>query len=428
MERQTLKLIINDQLTDFLTLPPSSIARDYPFYEQKGDQKEAVVVLGVRRSGKSFFLKLTADRVKGRANICYLDLDDPRLISFTADDFQTAVELWQEMSNYDSKRPSWIFLDEPQNVTGWEKWVTYLAKQKNQYVMLTGSNSNMLSSELATFLTGRHKEINFYPLSFAELVNVRHPELMGKELSSAKRALLFKLLESYVNFSGFPRPQLDADSKLLQQYFKDIVYKDVAARRKGLQAQLLIQMGTELMTNNTRLINKSRLAKEYGLQQPKSVTAYLELFKQCFLIYELRSFSPSLRKQNRSLPKFYAVDAALARHVGFRVLEDLGSSMENVVFIELLRRGFEVFYWSSKDKFEVDFIARRQGESPLAIQVCYDLSNPNVQEREIRALESAYQELGIKDLLLLTPTVPLNIKSPSKRVKITSLFSWLLER
>ena len=426
MDKSTLETIISDQLAEFLSFPTETIVRQTTNLKLDikaiSKYKEAIIILGVRRCGKSFLMKLIAKELAESAQIFYLDLDDPRLISFQANDFQLAYEIWLK-SAININKPSHLFIDEPQNVAGWERWVTFFSKQRNCHVIITGSNSTMLGSSLATHLTGRHREFNLFPLSFSEVLNSSKLALFNESSTSIKKAKIAALLDNYFKYGGMPRAFLDCDRALLIQYYKDIVIKDIAPTRSGAKIRELIELGNFLMSNNTKLVNKSKLAKQLGFKQQRTITHYIQGFLDCFLFYEIKKFNASVRKQARSLPKYYCVDPAMAGVLGFTVLENKSSSLENYVFLELKRRGYEVFYWTSKEGWEVDFLARKHGEKTLAVQVCLDLSNKEIIERETRVITSLAKEMKIRELLIVT-LEPYRAGGIDKNIRIEQFEEW----
>lgn len=393
MDKLILENAMRELVANFMALPESYIPRNaLAGIKLSG---ESTVISGVRRCGKSFFMKLLAQELQKEAAIFYLDFDDPRLINFSTEDFETAYKLW--LSWFPTLPEQVVmFFDEPQNVLGWELWINFFAAKPNHKVVLTGSNSKMLSSDLSTHLTGRQRLIELTPLSFSEVSRTHNPS------QSKNDSELGGLLNRYIKFGGFPRVWLTEETALLGQYFKDIVIKDISTRKGAAPAKVNIELGLSLMTQASRLVNKSTLARQLGFKQQRTISKHIGAFIDCFLFTEVRLFSPSLKKQQRSLAKFYPVDHALARHTRFSVFDDKSFCLECMVASELRRRGYELYYWKSKDNFEVDFIAFKLGAEPIAVQVCIDISSKDVMEREVRALEACYNELQIHSLYIIT--------------------------
>lgn len=389
---------------------------------------ESTVISGVRRCGKSYLLKLFALQVATEYEILYLNFEDPRLLSFSADDFEVAYELFLG-GIPDLTKPIAILLDEPQMVDGWEHWANFFAEKPNHLIGITGSNSKLLSSDLATYLTGRHRVIELFPLSFREVVGNSLLPFEGDR--EKKRAQVQKHFDRYLKLGGFPRVWRSEDVELLGQYYKDIVLKDISTRKGTAPARVNMELGLYLMSNAAQQINKTKLAKLFGFKQQRTITKHISAFIDTYLFTEVKLFSPSPRKQMRSLSKYYPIDHALARQIRFTVFDDLSLSLEIMVAGELRRRGFEIFYWRSSKNYEVDFIARKMGQGLIAVQVSLDLEDPAVFEREVRSLQACYQELGIHSLVVITlfdsttlTPPPADLDAPS--IEVRSFTEWAL--
>jgi len=293
-----------------------------------------------------------------------------------------------------------FFYDEIQQVPGWERWVRYLATKSNHKVFVTGSNSEMLSSELASTLTGRHTPLHLTPLSYQEIASYWG---VAKDASSQSKVERFKVINQLLTIGGFPRPFLDNETSLLPIYFSDIINRDIIRRRKVRHGSALIRLGDLLCRENTRLFNRTKTAKLLGIKDLMTIDKYCEYFKECYLFYELRNYSLSLRKKLRSLSKFYCVDPALPATVAGSPSAGQSACFENLVFLELLRLFPQASfsYWHSPQKREVDFIVEQQGEL-VAIQVAQFIYNEQTLVREVEGLKEASQELGTGKLFLVT--------------------------
>ncbi len=427
LDKQLLEQVLADQLRSFLS-EESLAERDVSIIPHL-TTPEITVITGVRRCGKSTLMKLVARQIQNEFSIFYIDLDDSRLFDFTLQNFQDALEIWLKWRQKKENRIVFFF-DEIQNIAGWERWVTALAKNANYKVCITGSNATLLSSDLATHLTGRYTTIALMPFSFPEAVRLSNRSDMSSIVwrkSTEGRVALRRRLEEYLQFGGFPRAILSRSTHVLPQYYKDILEKDIihhhdVRNRKGITA-----LGRLLMSDVTKLFNKSSAAHEIGIERPATIGNYCSYFEECYLVSEVKGFSYSVRKQSRSLPKYYAVDVALARSVSFGFSANDGVALEQLVFLELLRREKEIFYWRSVDGFEVDFVTSRGKGIDEAIQVSLALSIPKTRERELRALEVVQRELNVKKLTLITldesePEIALGKGS----VRVVSFADWAL--
>lgn len=401
MEKKELQNILVDQSKQIFDA--SLWSRDIDLSSHLSSP-EISVITGVRRCGKSSLLSLIAKHLGTTEAIFYLNFEDVRLISFELDDFQKALDAWLELKQSTPEK-IFFFYDEIQNIEHWQRWVTHLAKNKKNKVFITGSNSNMLSGELASLLTGRYKPISLFPFSFSEIAN----RVLGEAIKapsaifdSEVRLELRRLLQIYIEQGGFPRVYLSKDKALLSQYFVDIVLKDIVVRKNIRNEKALLELGTILMSDTTGIVNKSKLASAIEVKDADTVSSYIHFLGETYLGFEMKCFHYSRQKHIRSLPKFYAVDHAMAAFVGGSITPDSGKTLENMVYIELLRRGYSPFYWVSKQGYEVDFVIKQGRTITHAIQVCVSLTNEQTRERELRALDAASKELKPAKLQVIT--------------------------
>jgi uncharacterized protein len=397
MDKLELKKILQDQIVDF-TSSKDILVRHLDL-ETHVRSPAVSVVLGVRRCGKSTLLRQIAMNLQ-TSQAFYISLDDPRLVDFKAKDFETVYEIWLENRN-PSKKDIVLFFDEVQEVNGWEKWINYFSETKRHKVFVTGSNSKLLSSELSTYLTGRHLDLYLTPLSFRELAQGK---LGTKEVTSDSEGLARaeQLFENYSQYGGFPRPFLDQSLGYLANYYSDIVQKDIIVRGKIRNKNAMLDLSKIVASETTRLVNHTKIARLLKLKDEATIRNYCRYIVQTYLYYELRCFSKSIRVQNRSLPKYYCIDHAMAQVNGFWKIQDPTRVLELIVCSELKRSEGKVFYWKSKKNLEVDFLIALGNTPDTAIQVCYSMEDVLTEEREVRALDAAYEELHVKKLVIIT--------------------------
>ncbi|MCC6220049.1 MAG: ATP-binding protein [Deltaproteobacteria bacterium] len=431
MLKNTLQNIIADQQLilgkALVNLHPRDVDLQYHLRSN-----EISVVTGVRRCGKSSLLKLVASESLKDRSVLYCNFDDPRLAGFLSSDFESLYLGWQELL---ASRPKGVLIcfDEIQNISAWERWAVHFAQLENHKVFVTGSNAKMLSSELATHLTGRHVVINLMPFSFKEIVQFETQALEPLSKATTEHNLaLRRLLEKYKKFGGFPKVYLEEDLSLLSQYFRDIILNDIALRKNVRNEKLLLELGNTIMTQNANLTNKSKVAKDLGIRERETVVNYFHYFEETFLAFEIRQYAYSLRRQQRSLAKFYSVDPALARHCGFQFSEDRGALLEHLVFLELRRRGYQVYYWKSAEGYEVDFVVKQGNNIEISIQVCSQPSSYDTVGREVRALLKAKEEIKSRRLLLISEDPisldPLRMESlDTSGIEVLSFIDWALE-
>src|SRR3989344_2903783 len=348
-------------------------------------QKDLCLALtGVRRSGKS---SLTVQLALGRLEeTFFFNFEDP--IFFPGASVEVLDQLLLLYEEETGKSPKLVILDEIQNVQGWERWVRKAIDLGHYQIVVTGSSSHLLSSEIATAISGRVIEQTVWPLSLSEYLI-----FLGKTPST--KASWLRALENYLRWGGFPKVILTPDENdriiLLKQYLSDIVLRDVVARHSIKSQQALHQVVSFYLTGLSCLhsYNSLRKAFEISIELASTLTGYLT---QAFLVFEMSRYHPNLKVQARDPKKIYVIDTGL-RTVSLQSdREDWGRLAENAVYLELRRRGKQAFYY--KQVQEVDFVITELGKPVDAIQVCYsDLQDQETRSREINALLECLQAL-----------------------------------
>lgn len=414
MEKQLLKDIMLDQKSIFLR-KEGLINRDIVL-DKYLTTEQVVVISGVRRCGKSSLLKLIKDKLELEEHqLCYFNFDDERItpdISIFDHIYTSHLELYNHEPVF--------FFDEVQVIPGWQKFVNRMHEQGSK-VYVTGSNAQLLSSEIATSLTGRTRTINLYPFSFAEYLRYIGHEYKSDRLSVQKRAQLQADLLKYLNHGGFPLVIKEGDIEIMNDWFQDILYRDIIARYRLTSIEEIRQMAVYLLTNIGKLFSYSTLQEITGLKSSKSVKDFLSYFESAFLFTYLRKFDYSVRKQIMNSRKVYAIDNAVVNRLGLNFSPNTGRLMENVVFIELQRRQKEVFYFQGKN--ECDFLLVEGLKVTQAIQVTYQLTSENL-EREKKGILEAMEKYKIPRGTIITYDEVYGISIEG--VEIISLSKWLL--
>ena len=377
------------------------------------------VVVGPRRAGKSFFALHTL----GRTGDCgYVNFDDERLLGLSDyDELLHAVD-----AIYDS--PETLLLDEIQNLSQWELFVNRLQRQGRR-LMVTGSNAHLLSSELATHLTGRHLLIPILPFSFEETLRIA-----SKRLTKAERK---DCLETYVQDGGFPEPllkQIDR-TEYLRTLTQAVLYKDIVKRHRIRAVQGLEDLARYLFSNVAKEYSYQALARVTRCRSVNTVEKYVRHLEEAFLFFSLRRFSFKVREQASYNKKIYCVDNGLALAMGFRFSGDRGRLYENLVAVALWKRrlnhAIEVFFWKNAQNEEVDFVIQEGTRVEALIQVCQRVDDPRVLDREIRALLKAGKELRCRNLFILSEeredTESFEWFGIKGRIQFVPLWRWLLE-
>lgn len=391
-----------------LIIPRSSLLRQ---------QKDLCLVLtGVRRSGKS---SMTVQLALGRLEkTFFFNFEDP--IFFSGASVEVLDQLLSLYEEEMGSSPKLVILDEIQNVQGWERWVRKAIDLGHYQIVVTGSSSHLLSSEIATAISGRVIEQTIWPLSFSEY-------LTFLEKTPSTKGTWLRALEDYLRWGGFPKVILTPDENdriiLLKQYLSDIVLRDVVARHSIKNQQALHQIVSFYLTGLSCLhsYNSLRKAFEISIELASTLTGYLT---QAFLVFEMSRYHPNLKVQTRDPKKIYVIDAGL-RSVSLQSdREDWGRLAENVVYLELRRRSKQVFYY--KQAQEVDFVITELGKPVDAIQVCYsDLEDPETRKREINALLECLQALKLPSGKILTLSLEDVLLKEGKVIHFIPLYQWL---
>ncbi|MEM3658097.1 MAG: ATP-binding protein [Candidatus Hadarchaeum sp.] len=399
----------------------------------------ATILLGVRRAGKSslaylFIRKLINQRTIEPKDTLVVNFEDPRFpSSIGVDDLMQIYEVY--LRKLDPSRHI-VLLDEVQDVAGWEKFVRYLLESKKAGVILTGSSSKLLGREISTVLTGRHVDAEVFPLSFREFLEFKGVQL-GTEVDVVKNRLrILRELEEYLKWGGFPEVTISESEmrkrELLVGYFNDIIMKDVV-KRFGVREIEKLESLVELYLSNISTLqsfNRLKDAVKLSLDTVERFSGYLELAR---MFFSTRKFEFSLKRQLKSVRKVYVIDPGFFHVKGFRVSENYGKLLENVVAIEMLRRTafsalpLEIYYWRDYQGKEVDFVVREGGDVKQLIQTCYEVEDREVKKREMTALVKASREVHCNNMLVVTWNHEGEEEFNGKRVKFVPLWKWLLE-
>ena len=402
MNIDVLQTVVADQLERILSRD-EGVPRDID-YVKAGRTRQITVITGVRRSGKS---TLMLQLVRRHKKFYYLNFDDDRLLQFTVDDFGELLQVFRSM--FESEV---IALDEIQNVPSWERFVRRIHDEGFK-IYLTGSNAKLLSSELATHLTGRYIRIELYPFSAMEVFRFRKIDPAGK--STATKASIRNTFLEYLEQGGFPEFLKYRDREFLKRVYDDIIYKDLIVRYGIRNISGFKKLSQYLFTNVTGEISYNGLKEILGFSSVASVREYISYLSEAYLFFEVYKYDTSLKRQYTSNKKGYVIDNGLRNMVAFRFSPDTGKLLENFVFLELRKRHDEVWFYRTRQNLEVDFYIPAQ---KLLYQVSHDITNEKTRLREIRSLSSAMQEVKIKNSFLLTTGQETVITDPAGTIHV----------
>ena len=394
------------------------LSRPYQQRHTKYDADELLqnplikLITGPRRVGKSVFALLM---LQGK-NFAYLNFDDNQLL-----------EKWDEdlaMSALDDVYPDYDFmlLDEIQNLPNWDLWVSKLYR-RGKNLIITGSNANMLSSEMATVLTGRYLQIEMLPFSLDETMRWKNISLDREE--QAAQAIV--LADDYMRNGGYPEtiPARSITKSYLSTLFDSILLKDVAQRHKVRNTSDLYNLASYLLSNFCNPISANELAGELGMSSVATTKKFCDYLNEPYLFFYLPRFNNKLKLMNKAPKKIYVVDNGFVQSTAFNLSENLGRLLKNQVFVELLRRGYipgqTLFYYRTRNDKEIDFVTRKGAKVEQLIQVCYDMNSEKTRKREFDALVEAAEELHCDNLLIITNSQEEQIEWKRTAILVTSI-------
>lgn len=389
-----------------------------PFIETQ----QVVIISGIRRCGKSSLLYLIKEKMQlNESEYCYFNFDDERVWAETS----LPDLIYQQHLSIYAKEPVFFF-DEIQNIPKWEKFVNRMY-EKGYKFFITGSNAQLLSSEISTSLTGRNKVLHLFPFSFLEYLRLKASSISLTRMTSAQKALVKHHAQGYLQMGGFPLILKEDNLDILSDYFRDILYRDIIARYGLSRTEEIRQLAIFLASHVGKRFSYRTLLTVSGLKSTHSVKDYLDYFRQSYLFYTVKKFDYSIKKQNANPQKVYAVDSAFANKLGFRFTEDRGRLLENVIYIELLRRKKEVFYHSDGGA-ECDFIVREGIKVTAALQVCWTLHHENLN-RELGGLQSALSTYDLDRGLLIVWEAPhQRLAALPEGIDLILASDWLVQR
>ena len=421
MNRDTLKQIMVDQKDIYLNNP--IISRHYPLEDNVN-----YCFVGIRRTGKSYMMYQQIKRLKATgvplSQIVYVNFEDERLLEMTADDLNTILEIGLEISGTDNK--PYLFLDEIQNIDGWEKFVRRIADMKYK-INITGSNSKMLSSEIASTLGGRFVIMNVYPYSFSEylIANGKQMDYLGT-ISTKDKADVIARYNEYVSYGEFPElVEIKNKRTFLNSIYQTVYLGDIITRNKvtnDFAIRLILKKIAESITKPLSFSRLTNILKSAGTSLGKqTVINYVGYMTDSYLLFTLSNYAAKL-VENETSPKYYFMDTGL---LGLMLLDCKSAQLENLVAIELIRRyGLENVYFF-ENNVEIDFYVPSQ---KLAIQVSMQvLDNMDTKERETRAFVKLNNFIPDVKCILITNSEEGTLNLDGIQIDVVPVWKWLLD-
>ncbi len=366
--------------------------------DRLSQNKEIIVLSGIRRCGKSVLLEHVR-RIHKSGNDYYFNFEDERLINFTIEDFevlhQTLISLYGVQNNF--------YFDEIQNIPQWELFVRRMYN-KGCKIYITGSNANLFSEELGTRLTGRYIPLHIYPISFAEF-SQEYISLEQIDFSTKDIGQLKEYYSKYLELGGIPAYIRNKDPEYLHSLYESILYRDIITRYKVGNPEALKKLLFFLASNCGKEVSLSKLLGMINsngkiIKSSTTISDYCSYIENSFLCFFVNRYDDNLKAQQQAPRKIYFIDHVLAKILGFRTSEDRGRTLENIVFVELKRRGLEVFYYSGAK--ECDFVIREGSRTQQVIQVCLELHDSSTRAREVSGLIEAMDKFSLSEGLIIT--------------------------
>ena len=394
-------------------VPEKNHPRVVEYYEKA---RNATSIIGMRRVGKTYVAfrriqELLSDGIP-LERIVYINFDDERLRGVSANDLKLIGEIHAAMYPEAAKEKCWYFLDELQDVDGWELFARRLVDSNRVQLCLTGSSAKLLSSEVATQLRGRSLDVEIFPLSFAEYLtfNGLVKTVPQTPFSPRTAGLLRNAMIRYLEEGGFPDIQgedLRIRNKLLQEYVNAVVYRDVIERHEISSTQALRYTLDYIIHNYARKISTRAISgalRAIGASDNRErISEYLQYFVNAYLIYPVSIRTDSLAVRRTNPDKFYIVDTGLIRAMTPKNDAERGWLLENLVFMHLRRGNNKIEYYINKSGGEVDFLVTDQNsKSRQLIQVAWNMEKSETSDRELSALRLARDEIKVKDCLIVT--------------------------
>jgi len=377
------------------------------------------LITGPRRAGKSV---LALQLLKSK-KFAYLNFDDDLLLKHFDEDLilQLLLEIYPKFE--------YLLLDEIQNLPNWELWVAKLYRRGNNLI-ITGSNSKLLSSEMATALTGRYVQINILPFSFSETLVFNNIPAVFE--TPTQKGTLLQQLADILKYGSFPESikSRSITRNYLSALYDSILLKDITKRFKIRNSNELYILATYLLTNYCNPFSVNQLAEELKIGSVHTAQKFCKYLSEPYLFFYLFRYNNKLKIMKKAPQKVYVVDNGFVAAQSFELSENRGRLLENLVFVELLRRGYHtqqtLFYYRTRNDKEVDFVCRNMHKIETLIQVSYDLQNPKTFKREISSLIEAKGELNCNNLLILTWDEENIVEENGLPITIKPVWKWML--
>ncbi|OGV25816.1 MAG: ATPase [Legionellales bacterium RIFCSPHIGHO2_12_FULL_37_14] len=369
------------------------------------------VAIGMRRTGKTVFIFQQISNLLqtgvSLSEILYINFEDDRLLSLTRNKLSEILDSFYSFYPENHQKKCYFFLDEIQNVEDWPIIIRRFFDTKLVDIYLTGSSAKLLSKEIATSLRGRSLSVEIWPFDFNEYLQAKDLHIDRTIMGAKTKDLLNQMLDKYLLCGGFPEVtnyESMAREQTLQEYVTVVTYRDIVERYQITHPAIVKYMIITLISNVASPFSINKFYNDLKSQGYKigkdSLYEYTQYIEDVFLVFFVPLYSTSIRKVHTNPKKIYAIDPGLVRAMCLNYEQDFGHLFENLVYLDLRRKGYKVYYYLTKERYEVDFFIENTKGKQSLIQVVWDTSDRKTQDREERALSSAMQELKVSGYLV----------------------------
>lgn len=433
-------MTLKDTFKSLIALKQSEIPYNYKKREVAipVDLTKIITVVGARRCGKSTLLELAVNHLCetgiDKKRILWLGFDDERFNEMKSSEFDTILEAYMEMYPEIPIKDVYFFFDEIQRIEGWELFVLRLFKRYSKHIFVTGSNADMLSTEIATELRGWPLEYREYPLSFKEycsFLNTPYESYLEQDIAKLKNTF-----RDYIQRGGYPEVTLTENisikNRILQTYFDTIILRDMMEHYGLTNSERIKYVIKRLMAGITKPASINSIYKEMQSQGRKvskdELYIIADIACKVFLLHKVTKFDDSFAKETSALPKYYCIDNGLRQSILLPRSDDRGKLLENAVFLHLLRNQFadqKICYYCNKH--ECDFVVQQGTEVRALVQVSWDIQDEETRKRELDGLEEANKRTKCKNLVLVTFEDEETIETSFGTVHVVPAWKWFLK-
>jgi hypothetical protein len=395
-------------------------------------------IVGPRRSGKTYLMYLTIKKILKKTDkkaTIYINFENRKLLPLRDTYFNDIIEFIYAENLIDKYKTVYLFLDEVQRIDKWEQYVRSIYDEFKDKIKIfvSGSSANLLSKEYSKLLTGRHLTTHVTPLSFKEFLYFNNIKITKKNITEQEESIIKKQLKDYIKNGGFPDVVLGKEKDdIISQLFTDIVTRDVLSRIDIRKEDIVEEFSYYLASNVSNLLSFNKMKNYFTSRGVKisvpTLTNYFWHLKNAFLFNDSLIYSYTIKDQMQYPRKIYCIDNGIVNVVGFKLSENIGNIYENTVANELIRQGKKIYYWKNRQQEEVDFVILHGTQVKQLIQVCYNIENIDMKNREIKSLIKAMSSFEMNEGLIITEKYDSIVTIENKRIIFKPLWKWLIEQ